>query len=76
MRLEPQGNSSGLSAWTGCLWKGSGGLSTTFETLDFGVLHLSALQCSIFSQKHSNLAVFLILLLTLMGVCESRDHLL
>ena len=76
MRLEPQGNGSGLSACKGHLWKGSGALSTTSEILDFGVLHLSALQCSIFSQKHSSLAVFLILILTRMGVCESRGLLL
>ena len=60
MRLEPQRNSSGLSAQKGHFWKGLGGPSTTSESLNFGVLHMSALQGSIFSHKHSSLAVFLL----------------
>ena len=56
MCLEPQRNSSGLSAWKGHFWKGLGGFSTTSEILNFGVLHMSALQCFIFS-----LAVFSLL---------------
>ena len=61
MCLEPQRNSSGLSAWKGHFWKGLGGFSTTSEILNFGVLHMSALQCFIFSHKHSSLAVFSLL---------------
>ena len=61
MCLEPQRNSSGLSAWKGHFWKGLGGFSTTSEILNFGVLHMSALQCFVFSHKHSSLAVFTLL---------------
>ena len=58
--LAPQGNGPGLSAWKGHFWKGLAGLSTTSEILNFGVLHVSALQCSIFIHKHSSLALFLL----------------